>query len=162
MAKILTIKSKFNMRSIKALVEARVAAYINRVIDVYKAAGVAMVEDARGRTKDLGSYDGGSFGNITWNLRSSIGCSVFRFGTSVFDYFPTLQSGAHGSKTGKEFADEIYQTGLGDIYDRDSIVLIVVAGEHYARAVEARGYNVIDATANIAEEILLGFIQSAA
>lgn len=158
----LNIKAKFDTRTIRATVNKYVQNYINRVIEVYKTAGVAMVEDARSRTKDLGAYDGGSFGNITWNLRSSIGCSLFRGGDAIFDYYPTLQTGAHGSKKGKDFALETYRSNVGITYSKDSIVLIVVAGEDYARAVESRGYNVIDATANIAEEILLNYILKAA
>lgn len=154
MANGLKIKAKFTMAQIKADVDRAVKLYLNDVVRIYSKAGKAMVEDARKRTKNLGSYDGGSFGNITWNLRSSIGCAVYRDGVKVFTYFPVLNTGAEGAQTGSDYADELAQ-------GRPGIVLVVVAGMHYARAVESKGYNVIDATAGIAEEILEKYILAA-
>lgn len=143
------------MKGLEAYVRQQTKLYFDYVVEVYSKAGQAMVEDARGRTKDFSAYDGGSFGNITWNLRSSIGCSVFQNGVPVFEYYPVLNTGAKGSQTGKDYARSLVEDNLG-------IVLVVVAGMDYARAVEDRNFNVITATALEAEAILERYIQNAA
>ena len=150
-----SIKADFKIEQLQEYVNVQMAAYIARVVDVYSKAGISMVEDARGRTKDLGAYGGGSFGNITWNLRSSIGCSVFVDGELKYEYFPVLNTGNEGAQKGKDYAREL-SFGL------DGIVLVVVAGEEYARSVESKGYNVISATEGIAEGILDQYIKNAA
>jgi hypothetical protein len=155
MAKGLKIKANYTEAGIRAYTNTVLNQYFNHVVRLYSKAGKAMVEDARGRTKDLSAYNGGSFGNITWNLRSSICCAVYRDGVQVYFYGPVLQTGSEGVQKAKDYLDELSQ-GL------DGIVLIVVAGMEYARAVESKGYNVIDATANMAETILEGFINQAA
>jgi hypothetical protein len=110
-----------------------------------------MVDDARARTKDAAKS---SFGNITWELRSSIGCVVYSRGVKVFNYFPVLSTGAIGAKDGEKYADGL----ANELSSVDNIVLVVVAGKDYASAVQAKGYNVISATASIAEDILERFI----
>lgn len=151
----LKIKGNFTEAQITKVFANATRIYIDRVVKVYSKAGTAMVEDARSRTKDLGAHNGGSFGNITWDLRSSIGCAVFVDGVKKFDYFPILNTGNDGAQRGRDYAEEL-STGLS------GIVLIVVAGMEYARSVESKGYNVIDATAGIAEGILEQYINQAA
>lgn len=149
-----TVKSDFNMAEIARYTEREVKRYIDSVIASYKKAGVAMVEDARGRTKDLGAADGGSFGNITWNLRSSIGCAIFDDGVEVFSYFPVLATGSEGAARGLDYAKELNEGVEG-------IQLIVVAGMDYAAAVESKGYNVLTATSIEAEGILERYLNAA-
>lgn len=150
----LTIKADFTIPELSTYVELEVKRYIDSVIEAYIKAGTAMVEDARGRTKDLGASGGGSFGNITWNLRSSTGCAVYNDGVKIFSYFPVLSTGAEGAATGSDYADELSQ-GIGGIQ------LIVVAGMDYAAAVESKGYNVITATSIEAEQILERYLNAA-
>lgn len=151
----LKIKASYNQNQIAKQVEAAVKAYIDNVIAIYSRAGKAMVEDARRRKKDFSAYGNGSFGNITFNLRSSIGCVVYLDGMPKFSYFPVLSTGAEGARRGRAYADEVTM-GM------DGIVLVVVAGMDYARAVENRGYNVITATSLIAEKIMDKYIKNAA
>ena len=147
----LKITADFTEKQIRDYFNQQLEAYKQYVISVYSKAGQAMVEDARSRSRESGD----SFGNITWNLRSSIGCAVYVDGARVFEYFPVLMTGAEGSQKGKSYADSLVSGEMG-------IVLVVVAGMDYARSVEDRNRNVITATSLIAEQILEQYIQQAA
>lgn len=148
------IKANYTEAQIRAYTAKQMNLYINKVVDIYSQAGRAMVDDARSRTKELGSYDGGSFGNITWNLRSSIGCGIYVDGSSRFKYAPVLNTGSEGSQNALDYLDSLAE-GI------EGIQLIVVAGEDYARSVENRGYNVITSTALQAETFLQDYIHRA-
>ena len=150
----LKITAGFTEKQIRDYCNQQLEAYKQYVISVYSKAGQAMVEDARSRSMESGD----SFGNITWNLRSSIGCVVMVGGQTVFSYFPVLMTGAEGSRTGEDYAKFIG----GQVTENDEIVLVVVAGMEYARSVEDRNKNVITATSLIAEQILEQYIQQAA
>ena len=143
----LSIKANYTEASIRNEVSRAVEEYFKYVTSTYSKAGKAMVEDARSRTKDLGALDGGSFGNITWELRSSIACGVYRDGSQVYFYGPVLSTGSDGVSAAKDYLDEL-AVGI------EGIQLIVVAGKDYARAVESKGYNVISSTADGADNIL--------
>lgn len=145
------IKANYTNASITNEVNRAVEHYFKYVVSVYSRAGQAMVEDARSRTKDFGADGNGSFGNITWELRSSIACGVFRDGRQVFYYGPVLSTGGEGVSEAKDYIIQLSE-GI------DGIQLIVVAGKEYAAAVESKGYNVISATSELAENILSRFI----
>ena len=89
---------------------------------------------------------------IDWtkNLRSSIGYVVVVDGQVVSgqDSFKAEQGGEEGARKGLEFAMETverYKTG---------IVLILVAGMHYAAYVQSKGYDVLNSAVIKAEEIV--------
>lgn len=147
----LTITTDWTIKDVNNYIDEQVKAYIQYVVSVYSNAGRAMVEDARGRSKESGD----SFGNITWKLRSSIGCVVAVDGKTVFEYFPVLMTGAEGARKGKVYAESLVAGDKG-------ISLVIVAGEDYARSVENKGKNVITATSLIAEQILEQYINQAA
>lgn len=91
----------------------------------------------------------GSYTDQTGNLRSSIGYVVAVDGKirGVSD-FAIVKDGEEGGKTGKEYAKELiakYPQG---------IVLIVVAGRHYARYVAAKGRDVL-ASAELEAQTLI-------
>lgn len=155
MAGGLKVTANYTAASIDREVKQAIDEYFKYVVDVYSRAGRAMVEDARSRTKDFGSSGNGSFGNITWELRSSICCAVYRDGREVFFYGPVLNTGADGVTAAKDYLQEL-STGIAGIQ------LIVVAGKEYARAVEDKNYNVISSTYQLAGDILESFIQGAA
>ena len=148
------ITADFTTASITKMFDQQTRLYLDSIVKLYSDAGKAMVKDARDRTKDLGAYDGGSFGNITWELRSSIGCAVYEDGVKKFAYFPALSTGGQGSIEGEDYADELSQ-GV------DGIMLIVVVGKDYAAKVENRGYNVITSTGLIAEDIFDRYLAAA-
>ena len=104
-----------------------------------------LVDRARAKTKD--DY---GFGNITWDLRSSIGGVIVAGGQIVFRYFPTIGKGDNGHKTGNAFAEEIANL----VNDHDEITLIFVAGMDYGRFVETQGHDVITGTSFYIEEYL--------
>lgn len=85
----------------------------------------------------------------TGNLTSSIGYVVAVDGkivqTSSFD---VVKSGAEGARQGRSFAEQLAQ-GVPH-----GIVLIVVAGKHYARYVSARGFDVIDSAEVLARQLI--------
>jgi hypothetical protein len=99
--------------------------------------GRGLVDEARAKTKSEGG-----FGNITWNLRSSIGCAVVRNHTIRAEeiYFPQIAKGDEGHKTGIAYAREIAL-----LIDDGDIYLLFVAGMDYASFVQAReGTDVIE------------------
>lgn len=151
------ITADFSISDISKEIDEAMKLYLNDVVKVFSDAGKAMADDARERTKDVNAPGADSFGNITWELRSSIGCVVYRSGEKVFSYFPILATGAEGAKEGEDYADFIAL----QLTESDEIVLVVVAGKEYAAAVENKGYNVLSNTATGAEKILDRYIQAA-
>lgn len=151
------IKADFSISDISKEIDQAIKLYLDEVVRVYSDAGRAMTEDARERTKEVNAPGADSFGNITWELRSSIGCVVYRSGKKVFSYFPVLSTGAEGAKEGEDYADFIAL----QLTESDEIVLVVVAGKEYAAAVENKGYNVLSNTATGSEKILDKYIQAA-
>ena len=79
--------------------------------------------------------DSGSYSDRTGNLRASIGAPVVSGGSP--------EGEAQSRKTIEQVASETTEQGL---------VLIVVAGMHYAKYVESRGYNVLTSAQLLAEE----------
>jgi|GEM_PF-1574983 len=99
-------------------------------------AGCRAVDLARAKTKSEGG-----FGNITYNLRGSIGC-VLVLNHSIADehiYFPPLTAGEDGRQDGISYAREIAL-----LVDEGEPVLIFCAGMFYAGYVEGlEDYDVI-------------------
>lgn len=97
--------------------------------------GKELVDKARAKTRE----DGG-FGNITWNLRSSIGCVLVKNHIILpeYIYFPQIGKGDRGHVTGVNYAREI-----ATLEDDGDIYLIFVAGMEYASLVQAKGKDVI-------------------
>ncbi|WP_169305033.1 hypothetical protein [Pedobacter cryotolerans] len=98
-------------------------------------AGKKVVDMARARTR----ADNG-FGNITWELRNSIGCLLVN-NNQILDehiYFPPLAQGIEGTKIGISYAREIAL-----LVSDGSPVLIFVAGMDYAAFVESTERDVI-------------------
>ena len=104
------------------------------LIDMLRDAGKAAVDYARMKTRE----DGG-FGNISYNLRASIGYAIADSGDLIELYFPSIGKGDHGEAAGKRFAEE---RALSSEF-RDCAVLILCAGEKYAAILEAKDKDVI-------------------
>lgn len=102
---------------------------------------VAMVRDATAEE---------SWNDQTGNLRSSIGYAVVNNGQIVRrSSFATVQNGAEGSALGQTYVRKIASE------NSRGLVLIVVAGEHYAEEVEAiEGKTVLASAALFAEQQL--------
>jgi len=110
-------------------------------------AGCKVVDLARAKTKAEGG-----FGNITWNLRGSIGCLLLinhRI-PDEFIYFPSLGKGEEGRQKGIDYAREIAL-----LVDDGDPLLIIVAGEEYAGYVQdMHDYDVIDGSTKLFDSLL--------
>lgn len=85
----------------------------------------------------------------TGNLRSSIGYVLVVDGEIVDESaFDVVGKGQEGSDKGKRYAESLareHPTG---------IALIVVAGMHYAEYVAAKGYDVLDSSELLAQQLM--------
>ncbi len=106
----------------------------NGIIKVFQFVGEEFVTDARNMTKPEGG-----FGDVTGNLRSSIGYFILKDGVVINE---NLQGTAEGISSAKEI--------LGSIPKGSGYQLIGVAGMEYASAVESRGLNVITSQSDTA------------
>lgn len=132
---MISVTADFNMADIEAYIREEEEAWYDEIIDSLRQTGRRLVDKARAKTKD----DGG-FGNITWNLRASIGmCLVDETGKIVETYFPPINKGAHGNKIGREMAEALAAAGR----EAQEIIMVFVAAEEYAVFVQAKGKDVI-------------------
>lgn len=92
--------------------------------------------------------DNGSYGDITGNLRSSVGYVVAKDGVPIlYSSFEQLGADSSGSTEGRAFAREKaseFPKGYS---------LIIVAGRDYAGYVSAKGYDVLDSAELLADKI---------
>jgi len=99
----------------------------NGIIKVFQFVGEEFVTDARNMTKSQGG-----FGDVTGNLRSSIGYFILKDGVIIKE---DLEGTAEGILAAKSI--------LGYIPKGSGYQLVGVAGMEYASDVESKGYNVI-------------------
>lgn len=134
---MITIEQNYDPKDVAKELQAGANAWFEDLVRDYKKAGRKFVDKVRAKTKIEGS-----FGNITWNLRSSIGCMVvYNDGetTHIIDkYFPTLQGAKEGSNTGLAFAEEIAL-----LVEEEGVQLVIVAGMEYAIYVEDHDIDVL-------------------
>ena len=140
---MLKVTADFNMAAISKEIDLAVREYRQEVLQAYREAATVWMERARQKTKAQGS-----FGNITFNLRSSIGFLLLDNGGEVAIEFEAVANGDEGVKKGMDYARE-----LAGGYT-DGIVLICVAGMEYAAAVESKGYDVITGSSLYIEQDL--------
>ena len=90
--------------------------------------------------------DSGSYSDRTGNLRTSIGYVVVSDGKPIGA--PVLAGGSpEGEAQSRKTIEQVVSETTGQ-----GLVLIVVAGMHYAKYVESRGYNVLTSAQLLAEE----------
>lgn len=135
---MLSITPEFDMNAIDRYIQEQGKAFLDGLMEDYRRAGRKHVEKIRAKVK-FGPEDKSTFGNITWNLRSSIGYIILYNGEIIEDYFPVLQGGTEGAETGKRWAEEV-----GLMVKEDGVQLVIVAGMDYAVFVQSKGYDVID------------------
>lgn len=124
---MLGIKADFRLDDIKKDIDSFIKNVEDNLTDSLRKAGKLMVDRARMKTKA-----GGGFGNITWDLRGSIGYVIVKDHVIIETYFPQTANGAQGVTTGIAYAQEIAL-----LIDDGGIILVVVAGMEYAYFVEA-------------------------
>lgn len=126
------ITCNFNFEALRKRYDKAIDDKINKLIVAYKNAGIAFVKRARQNR---------GFGDITYNLISSIGCILVVNHVVEFTYFPVSGPGSEGAKHGENYAREI-----ATLVDDGGVILICVAGEKYAALVEDKGKDVISGT----------------
>jgi len=136
------------MVAIQKEIDRAVQEYKQEVLQAYRDAATVWMERARAKTKAQGG-----FGNITYNLRSSIGFLLLDNGREIAIEFETVGNGDAGAAKGMAYARE-----LAGIYT-DGITLICVAGEDYAAAVESKGYDVITGSSLYIEQDLADLLE---
>ena len=111
------------------------------LIDVFCYIGESCIIEAR---------NGGTYGDRTGNLRSSIGYVVLDNGRIVRKggCQKVKQGGSSGASEGDKFLSQLIAK------NKKGIVLIVVAGMNYASYVEAKGYNVITSAELLAKSLI--------
>ena len=97
------------------------------VVEAMAYAGEEFVTEAR----EMNKSEGG-FGDVTGNLRSSIGYFILKDGE-------VIDQGYTGNAEGKHAANKV----LGLVKRNRGIQLVGVAGMEYATYVESKGFNVI-------------------
>lgn len=131
-----------NQREFDRMFELEAAEYNRKAVTFLAKIGEECVKHAR---------ENGKYTDRTANLRNSIGYIVIQHGQTVIDSF----SGAFAAKLdpqGKADAEMAHQRGLayanevGATLGSKATFLVVVAGMEYAKYVEAKGYNVLNAT----------------
>jgi hypothetical protein len=141
-----SLEADFSMQDLEDLVNGGVESWIEDITEIYRQTGLQFAERARAKAKP----EAGAFGNITWNLRSSIGFLLIRDGIVIESYFPTLSTGAEGSKTGDDYAREIALL----VSDAGGLIMVLVAGMEYAYFVESKGLDVISVSSETFEKEL--------
>lgn len=134
---------KFTKADIRKAIKQKKIAFQNAVLNRLELIGWAFVRMAREKTRDQGG-----FGDVTGNLRSSIGFAIVDHGRIKVQNYETVKKGKDGKKEAKAFI----QT-LKDDFDQ-GYALIVVAGMGYAAAVESKGKDVITGSSLEAEKLL--------
>jgi len=126
---MIKILPKFTKADIRRMIQQRKELFNELILQNLQKVGEEFIILAR---------ESGSYHDKSGNLRSSIGYVILRDGFQFAgDGFVLIKKGGEGQKIGKKVIEEIarkYPTGW---------VLICVAGENYASAVEAKGFSVI-------------------
>lgn len=134
------IKQTTPQSQINAYIEARMNRLKQAVIYNFCAIGEKVCNAAIER---------GSYTDRTGNLRNSVGYVVIVDG-QVYEFgsFGKSDGNSEGKSTGQSYA-----RSLAGKFPK-GIVLIVVAGMNYASYVSAKGYNVLDSSELLAEQLV--------
>lgn len=132
-----SITADFDMAEVQSYIKGEMEAWFDELVETFREKGREFTTRARAKTKSEGG-----FGNITWNLRSSIGYCLVYEKKVVESYFPSIKGNTTGESKGRELAESVAAAGaLGD-----DIFLVLVAGEDYAAFVKAKGFDVIESS----------------
>lgn len=126
--------------------QAEIEAYLTRKTDAVRRAAVRILSYVGERCVEQARSQG-SYTDRTGNLRSSVGYVVAVDG-KVTEAGQFSGNGAEGTKEGEAFARRLAAAAP------HGLCLIVVAGMHYARYVEDRGYDVITSAELLARRLV--------
>lgn len=112
--------------------------FLNNVIESMKEAMIFALIDVINLAKNTDTYT-----DRTNNLRSSIGGVVYHSGQMVHSQFEASGKGSEGDgQAGVSKGLELAKEKASEV-EVDGFVCVVVAGEHYARYVENKGFDVV-------------------
>ena len=123
----MVIKATYNMNQIRQELKQFAEKIDEDIFATLQQVGETFVGDARNMSKAQGG-----FGDVTGNLRSSIGYFIRRTGKVVF-------SEIKGDSVGASVAE----IALNEVPPSSGFQLVGLAGMDYASHVESRGLNVI-------------------
>lgn len=127
------VKIEFNIKEFRREMD-HLSAEIDRdILESLQQAGEDFVTSAR----SMGKSQGG-FGDVTGNLRSSIGYVIRRDGEVIHGDFKGTSEGVSAAKK-----------AVDEVEKNEGLQLIGVAGMDYASKVESKGYNVISVQADV-------------
>lgn len=140
----MALKGSFNKAAFDKAAAQVIQNQLEAAYDVLDYVGGECVREARLN---------GDYKNITGNLRNSIGYVVMHKGQVVRSNFETTVNGEKSSdinpiEKGKSLAVEV-GSGFGN-----NVVLVLVAGMHYATYVESKGRNVLTSAEQLAKQEL--------
>ncbi|RZJ91070.1 MAG: hypothetical protein EOO20_06240 [Chryseobacterium sp.] len=130
-----SLEPAFNFQQFDRELEENFNGLVAEIAQALFETGVKLVDLARMKTKS----DGG-FGNVTFDLRASIGC-VLVLNSQISEdhiYFPQIAESSDGHTTGLNFAREV-----AFLVDEGEPVLVFSAGQEYAFILESKGIDVI-------------------
>ena len=131
------LKAKYTVNDISRYLQKVTDKVEKRIFNTLVYVGEWFVSEARSMTKSEGG-----FGDVTGNLRSSVGYFILKNGHIVHENTAKIHGGTEGIAAAKNV--------LRDIKKIKGFQLIGVAGMNYAVYVEAKGYNVISLQADMA------------
>ena len=141
-------RSEINIDEIMKNVRKAADILIDDVVTTLEMACIEVVRQAR----LVNTYQ-----DQTGNLRSSIGCAVYKDGVRVSENYEAHaagESGATGVNEARSFVDEIAMGYQG------RTCAIIVAGMDYAVYVESKGFDVITGSANQFASIFEKYIKT--
>ena len=139
---MLKVNAEFDLKDLYKEIDDFTDEVEEHMLSSLRQAGKQFVDRARSKVKGV-PFSGAGFGNITWDLRGSIGYVIVKNHHIIERYFPFIGLGDEGTKQGHAYAEEVAL-----LIDEGDIMLIVVAGMDYAYYVEAKGYDVISGSSD--------------
>ena len=132
----MAVNVNFTQADVKARFDRVLSVIEARQIQCLQYLGEMCVTHARELPASVG------FGDVTGNLRSSIGYVVFKDGVAIHQNYVITKDGGEGASKGKALAESVRKP--------KGIVLVVTAGMNYAVAVESKGKDVITSAESLA------------
>lgn len=160
------IRPRFSNGQIRQMLTERLMRIDKAILTRLQYIGETFVKNAR---------DKAEFKDRTGNLRNSIGYIILKNGVQMYENFRKSANVEVEVKSGRNRGQKRRSRGAGQGLDKgkevaiaaasqfgNGYVLIVVAGMEYAAAVEAKGYDVLTASSEIAKRDLQAAIKSIA
>lgn len=142
----MAIKPSFKISDIQKRFEAFANAIEAEQIKSLEMLGEMCVTHAKELPPEIG------FGDITANLRSSMGYGIFKDGIAIRYSYEQVKQGEQGVEVGRQLAEDIGRTTEG-------LALVVTAGMNYAIHVEAKGRDVLTSAELMAKRELPNIIE---